>query len=149
MVIQQLEKSELQSLSVLIKTTVKECIKAGNDTIESIIKDSILCSKRWLDGEIEGIHLVYKHDGKVVGIILIIDFWNMANLFVLPDFHGKGIATELVNEALILCKNKSPKGFVKLNSSSFASSFYENYGFIPNGEPKELPGGCIPYVYNF
>ena len=147
--IQQLDNNEFQSLSVLITTTVKECIGAGNDALELIIEDSILCSKRWLDGELEGIHLVYKHDGKVVGTILIIDFWNMANLFVLPDYHGKGIATELVNEALILCKNKFPKGFIKLNSSSFASNFYKNYGFIPNGEPKELPGGCIPYIYNF
>jgi predicted GNAT family N-acyltransferase len=148
-VIQQLDKNEFQSLSVLITMTVKECIEADNDTLELIIKDSLLCSKRLLDGELEGISLVYKHDGKVVGFILIIDFWNMANLFVLPDFHGKGIATELVNEALKLCKNKYPEGFVKLNSSSFASNFYKKYGFLPNGEPKKLPGGCIPYVYNF
>jgi len=148
-VIQQLESKEFLTLSALITTTVKECIEASNETLELIIEDSILCSQRWLYGELDGIHLVYKHDDKVVGIILIIDFWNMASLFVLPNFHGKGIATELVNEALILCKSKSTKGFVKLNSSSFASSFYKNYGFMLNGEPKELPGGCIPYVYNF
>jgi len=148
-VIQQLEKNEFQSLSVLITTTVKECIETSNDSLELIIEDSILCSKRWLGGELEGVHLTYKLDGKVVGIILIIDFWNMVSLFVLPNFHGKGIATKLVNEALALCKKKCPDGFVKLNSSTYALNFYESYGFIPNGEPKELPGGCIPFVYNF
>ena len=147
--IQQLDKNEFQSLSILITTTIKECIEADNDILEWIIDDSILCAERWLDGLLEGVSLVYKDEGKVVGFILIIDYWNMADLFVLPDFHGKGIATELVNEALILCQNKSQKSFVKLNSSSFASNFYKNYGFLANGKPKELPGGCIPYVYNF
>ncbi|MBB1432665.1 GNAT family N-acetyltransferase [Pseudoalteromonas sp. SG43-4] len=144
-----IRKNELKSLSDLISSTVNKCIDADVDSLKLIIDDTIACSKSWLAGDIEGVHLVYKHDSRIVGTILVIDYWNMASLFVLPEFHGRGIAKKLVDIALKLCRDKYPNGSVKLNSSKFASSFYKNYGFVPNGESKNLPGGFIPYVYNF
>ncbi len=81
--------------------------------------------------------------------MLVKDYWNLASLFVLPEFQGQGIASNLVSAALAVCRGKSPKGKVKLNSSTFAAEFYRKYGFQQIGDPRDLPGGCIPYEYGF
>jgi len=73
----------------------------------------------------------------------------MVSLFVAPESQRRGIDTLLVDDALDTCRLHSPKGLVALNSSAFASDFYMGYGFKPNGNPVNLPGGCIPYVHHF
>lgn len=113
--IKLLEKDEVQGVVDLISTTVAECIIADKSDLNIIIDSSVKETMSWLQSDAIGIHLAYKIDSKIVGTILIKDYWNMVSLFVLPGFHGKGIATSLVTEALITCKEKSACNFIKLN----------------------------------
>lgn len=142
-------KNEFQEIVGIISKSISLCITADESDIDEIIDDCVSSSRLWIQGDIDGVHLVYLVDGKVVGLILVKDFWNMTCLFVLPDFHNRGIATALVDEAMMVCRQRSPKSCIRLNSSSFASGFYQKYGFKTDGEPKDRPGGCIPYVYSF
>ncbi len=69
------------------------------------------------------------------------EFWNLTSLFVDPDFQARGIGKKLVLEALSQCQGMSPKGSVKLSSSTHAQDFYRAMGgFEQVGEPQPLPG---------
>ena len=147
--IEPAQKRHLEGIACVIRAAVTECVDADDQDLRNIIDDSISSSNAFLEEDHEGVHLVHIDSGRVVGLILVHEFWNMKSLFVLPDFHNKGIAAGLVGTALDVCRSESPCGSVKLNSSTYASSFYDKLGFQKNGNPRDLPGGCVPYVYSF
>lgn len=147
--ITELEAKDLKALSELIVVTIESCIDTDSKSVQMLIADSISSSEWWLQNKDKGVHLVYKLDNEILGTVLIKEFWNMASLFVSPSAQGRGIATDLVKAALKVCESKTPIDKVRLNSSSYASGFYQKFGFVSAGEPKDRPGGCIPYEYKF
>ena len=146
--IKQFTESELSQLKHLVTTTVMECIEAEEKDLQFIIADTLKNSEEWLRNPESGVHLVYKSNNVVQGMVLIKEHWNLASLYVYPSMHGQGIATSLLNQAIGVCGLKSFKKIVKLNSSTYAAGFYAKYGFNQVGEPRNLPGGCIPFEYN-
>ena len=145
--IRNAKEKDLPELHYLIAQSVHACIEADEVDRENIIVDSLCSSEANLHGHCEGVHLVYEQGNELYGMILIKEYWNMASLFVRPDKHHQGIATKLLNEALVICRSNSSEQQIRLNSSHYATGFYETYGFIKNGPAKDLPGGCIPYIY--
>ncbi len=135
-------------ISAIYSTVISNCINADKESLDLIISDSIKSTRNWLEGNISGVHLVYIKGENIVGTILIKEYWNMSALYVLPDYHKMGIGTMLVDYAIEACKANSEVDEIRLNSSTFASAFYQKYGFVKNGQERDLPGGCIPYVYN-
>nr|WP_255526891.1 GNAT family N-acetyltransferase [Photobacterium sp. BZF1] len=103
----------------------------------------------WRTHPDHSVHYVYRVDDLVVGSILVKEYWNLSNLFVDPAYHNQGIARQLITKALEDCKSRSPKQAVHLNASWYAVNFYQKMGFVPNGEPRDLPGGCFPFIYKF
>jgi predicted GNAT family N-acyltransferase len=69
-------------------------------------------------------------------------------LFVHPAQQKTGIGQALLDSALETCRQIGKSRQITLNSSSYAAPFYLKYGFAPNGEPKDKPGGCIPLIIN-
>ena len=147
--IEPAQKRHREEIASVIRAAVTECVDAGDQDLRNIIDDSISSSNAFLEEKHKGVHLVHLDSGRVVGLILVHEFWNMKSLYVLPDFHNKGIAAGLVSKALAVCRAERPCGSVKLNSSTYASSFYDKLGFKKNGNPRDLSGGCVPYVYSF
>ena len=147
--IKSADKTHLEDIVRVISDSVTQCIKAQEFEIKTIIEDSIASSTAFMNEDQQGVHLVYQSSGTVVGIVLIHDYWNMKSLFVLPAFHRQGVASALLDTALDICKSNNPDGVVKLHSSTCATAFYENAGFSRHGTPRDLPGGCIPYIYRF
>lgn len=148
--IRELQEKHLDEVIEIISLTLRECV-APSDEDHGFIMGHIRNDMDWWRNNREKcIALVYEErSAKLVGIIQIIEYKNMRHLFVLPEFHGKGIASSLVSVALEKCRNMVNSGVIKLNSSSFAASFYRKYGFVQTGEGKPLSGGCIPFEYRF
>ena len=82
---------------------------------------------------------VYEVDDRIVGFITLKDHY-VGAIFVHPDYHGTGVATELMDHA------RAEKGWLELHvfeANERARRFYENYGFTlkmidkhgPTGEP--------------
>lgn len=145
--IEEFKEEYFEDAKKIIGISIKTHIETDEGSLDAIANSSITSSRDWLDGIIKGAHFSYTINNQVVGIILVKDYWNLASLYVHPKFHKQGVATALIKAALRTCKSKSQKGYVKLNSSSFASGFYLKMGFKQEGQAKALPGGCIPYVY--
>ena len=145
--IRDAKEKDLPELHHLIAQSVHACIEAEEVDRENIIVDSLCSSEANVHGHSDGVHLVYEQHDQLLGMILIKEYWNMASLFVRPDKHHQGVATALLNEALEICRDKAAGKAIRLNSSHYAAGFYEAYGFIKNGPEKDLPGGCIPYLY--
>ena len=146
--IEQFSKSDFVQLKDLVTTAVINCIDAEEKDLNFIISDVLQSSEKWLEDKQSGVHLVYKVNNSIKGMVLIKDYWNLSSLFVKPSIQRQGIATQLLNHAIKICTTKSSKKVIKLNSSEFASEFYVKYGFKQVGKSRNLPGGCIPYEYN-
>ncbi|MCQ1058680.1 GNAT family N-acetyltransferase [Photobacterium sp. DNB23_23_1] len=147
--IQQATFRDTADIIAVIGLAIRTCIDEPADIQDGIIAscaDSVLWWRRYPDSSV---HYVYRIDGNIVGTILVKEYWNLSNLFVDPRFHHQGIARQLITKALEVCKERSPKQAVHLNASEYAVNFYQKLGFVPNGEPKDLPGGCFPFIYMF
>ena len=65
---------------------------------------------------------------KLVGLIAFRSDSHISLLFVDKEYHRKGIATRLMEEAVIRIKNKGIKE-ITVNSSPYAVPFYHSVGF--------------------
>lgn len=141
--------SDIPEITVLIEQAIKTCIDVTENAANDLVAHSVYNMLWWKKNKHNAVHLVYRLEERIVGVVLVKEFWNLTSLFVEPDFQARGIGKELVFEALAQCRGLSPKGVVKLSSSTHAQDFYRTIGFEQAGEPKALPGGCIPFRYVF
>ncbi|MDX1301322.1 GNAT family N-acetyltransferase [Photobacterium sp.] len=147
--IEEVTDSDIPEIIVLIDNAIKTCIDVPHAIADDLVNhcaDNVLW---WKDNKQSAAHFLYRLDGRIVGVVLVKNHWNLANLFVDPDYHARGIGRDLVLKALSACKNRSAKGRVKLSSSNHAAGFYHRVGFEQIGDAKPLPGGCIPFEYRF
>ena len=114
-----------------------------------LLKDILSGLDWWLEHKETAVFLKCTLEASIVGIVMVKDFWNVSDLFVRPDFHRRGIGRALMQEALKRCEGKTERKDVKLNSSNYAVDFYRAIGFEPSGEPRDLPGGCVPLSKSF
>jgi len=78
------------------------------------------------------------------------DYNHVSLLFVARDYQRKGIAKELLNQAIQICQGYKPQLLeISVNSSSFAVPIYEKLGFYRVGERQVRNGiGFIPMILN-
>lgn len=75
--------------------------------------------------------LVACENEKVIGVIEIRDDNHISQLFVMTDYHKRGIANNLVMLALAKArKNNIFIRFVGVNASPYAVNFYKKLGFV-------------------
>ena len=72
-------------------------------------------------------------------------------LNILPKYHGQGIGTKLLQEALTWLGNNKPITLRVISFNPKAITFYKKFGFVESGVkidvPDELPNGkCIPRI---
>jgi len=85
---------------------------------------------------------------KIVGVIEMRDYNHVSLLFVAQDYQRKGIAKELLNQAIQICQEYEPQtSEISINSSSFAVPIYEKLGFYRVGERQVRNGiGFTPMI---
>jgi len=93
---------------------------------------------------IEGVFLTAIENEEPFGFILIKDYWNLSDLFVLPRFQSKGTGRELWIAARPLCVAHSDRPATRVNSSLNAVGFYESLGFRETTVEQQLPTWVIP-----
>jgi GNAT superfamily N-acetyltransferase len=57
----------------------------------------------------------------------------LLNFYTSPQARGRGLATQLLQQAVDLCKEKNVH-VITLHASKFGKPIYEKFGFIPNNE---------------
>ncbi len=71
------------------------------------------------------VFLKYDDNNETVGFILIKEYWNFSDIFVLPSNQRKGIGNKLAQHALLICKDKTNNSSIRVNSSLNAVDFYK------------------------
>ena len=97
----------------------------------------------WLAHPQDAVHLQAIRDGRLVGVVLVKQFWNLCSLFVDPGSHRQGIGRALMDTALARCVGRSPKQAVWLNASPGAVNFYRGLGFTERTSARQLPPGFV------
>ena len=84
---------------------------------------------------------ITKHENKIIGMIAIRNYSHISLLFVDKKYHGKKIATRLLEEAKLYCRqnNKNVKE-ITVNSSRYGIKFYHATGFKDTGLEQEMDG---------
>ncbi|MFD2271642.1 GNAT family N-acetyltransferase [Undibacterium arcticum] len=103
----------------------------------------------WSQHRDQAVHLKFSVHGRIVGVVLVKNFWNLCNLFVAPAQHGQGIGRALTFAAIERCRGKTERPALRLNSSRNAVGFYEGIGFVRTVTDTPPPQGCTPLEHKF
>ncbi len=82
--------------------------------------------------------LLAEYEGVPVGMIEVQENSRISLLFVEKTMMGKGIAKELVNRTITICKKQDPTNTrIEVRSSPFAIKIYKKLGFQTTG-PSQI-----------
>lgn len=139
----KIEKEELQKALDLVRIVFDE-FEAPYYSIEGIKSfykfislDNIL--EQYMNGSLY-FYGCFVND-IIVGMIAVKNFVHISLLFVDKHYHKQGIARNLVNQVIEICKNKNP--FLKtitVNSSPYAVGFYHRLDFIDISSEQTVDG---------
>lgn len=88
---------------------------------------------------------VYEHNNSVIGFISMLGN-EIGGLFVIPDFHSKGIGTQLVNFVQEIHNELEVEVFEK---NVIGRAFYDKYGFIQIKQYSHTESNCEMLRLNF
>ena len=97
----------------------------------------------WLAQPDDAVHLQAVEDGRLAGVVLVKQFWNLCSLFVDPRLQGRGVGRALVESAMERCAGRSPKQGLWLNAAPRAIGFYRSLGFTERTPTRALPPGFV------
>jgi predicted GNAT family N-acyltransferase len=86
----------------------------------------------------------YYQDDEIIGVIATKEVSHIALMFVDKQHHRKGIARQLFDNVLTELKKNSEVTQITVNSSPYAVSTYERFGFTKTDEQQEKDG--IVYI---
>jgi len=98
----------------------------------------------------EAHHLFYEDNSKIISYLRIYkkyaskDEVSIGRVAVKQEFRGKGLAKELMNEAIKFIENNLNINNIEISAQSYLIDFYKNLGFIVISE-EYLDAG-IPHV---
>jgi predicted N-acetyltransferase YhbS len=147
--IRQGQETDFDKIRQVISLALRQCVVGTDEHYDFLYSDVCNGLDWWIENKKNGLLLVCEDGGSILGVALVKGFWNFAALFVDPQRHRSGIGRELVTSVINGCKHKSPKGYLRLNSSNYATDFYKKMGFIQIADAVDLPGGCVPLKYDF
>jgi len=95
----------------------------------------------WLAAPQDSVHLVALEGGRIVGVVLVKECWNLCSLFVETRCQGRGLGRRLVEAAVAACRGCSPRQALCLNAAPTAIAFYQRLGFVDRATAQALPTG--------
>lgn len=97
----------------------------------------------WLTEPARCIHLVARLEGRIVGVVLVKDGWNLCSLFVASDVQGQGVGRRLIEAAAVRCEDQGSDRALCLNAAPAAIPFYRKLGFVERPATRPLPPGFV------
>ncbi|MBL8226447.1 MAG: GNAT family N-acetyltransferase [Chromatiales bacterium] len=141
--------ADLPAVRAVIAAAIRTSVARSEEEALFLVSDVEESLTAWQAHPEHCVHLKCRVDGQLAGVILVKDHWNLTNLFVAPPYQGSGIGRLLLTQAIARCRPVSPRPALLVHSSTVAVGFYRRMGFVPNGEPRDRPGGCVPLRYDW
>lgn len=139
--IESAQPPDADEIRVLVARTIAHSVTQDAallaDTIANVGRNIDL----WLAEPRRCLHLKACTQGRIVGVVLVKDHWNLCSLFVAPESHGRGIGRALLETASAACAGRSPRSALSLNAATGAVGFYERLGFVAHDTTQVLPPG--------
>ena len=145
--IEKVSEEDIGAIKELARRVIIESVDTNDSIKNEIITDTMMHIEKNIDAS-ERVFLKCI-DENVLGFILIQEYWNLSDLFVIPEAHGKGVGKFLLNAAISACLPRQEKGYIRVNSSLNAEGFYRRLGFETFTPEKAVPGFVVPLIYNF
>jgi len=143
------KESDFDNIRKVMSAAIRQCVVDSDEQYEPLYAEVCGYLDWWVKNKDRSVLLVCQDDDSVFGMAFVAEFWNFSALFVDPKCHRSGVGRELVESIIDSCKGRSPKGYLRLNSSTHAAGFYKKMGFTQIGEGLDRPGGCVPFQYDF
>lgn len=134
-------REEERQIRTLLSLVIHESLNATVHNIPSILKNMNENVDLWLAAPDNIVHLVAEVDDKLLGVIMIKDFWSFCSLFVDPVYQRKGIGRQLVQIALERCRGRSPHDAIYMHANNEAVEFYRALGFEVRETSRIPPAG--------
>jgi GNAT superfamily N-acetyltransferase len=139
--IEHAQRADADEIRVLVASTIAHSVTGDAallaDTIANVGRNIDL----WLAEPQRCLHLKACANGRIVGVVLVKDHWNLCSLFVAPESQGSGIGRALVETVSAACAGRSPRSALLLNAATGAVGFYECLGFVARESKQVLPPG--------
>ena len=137
--------------AVAIKAFMAEVIARQVVQVEPLLSEMVQNTASnvdwWLQNPADCVHLKCVSGGRIVGVVLVKNCWNLCSLFVDPSAQGQGLGRLLLEATIASCRGKSPKDAIWLNASPNAVPFYEHIGFTARLSDRILPPGFKAMQY--
>ena len=131
MKIEAIQTTDESSLEAMMLRTIKTSVRAEEVQMNEIVAN-VLANMRWaFEHAQQCVHLKCVDDGRIVGVVLVKNFWNLCSLFVEPSYHRRGIGRLLIQEAIKQCAARSERPYLRINAAANAVEFYRAMGFMP------------------
>lgn len=137
--------NEIASIKWLAKSAITQSVKVDETLLADIIEDTF----RHIDGFMQyrsGVFLSCMRGDELLGFILIKDFWNLSDLYVLPAEHGNGIGRKLLMQTVKICQLQGDGRAIRCNSSLNAVGFYKRVGFVDFESEYAFPDYVVSLV---
>jgi GNAT superfamily N-acetyltransferase len=119
------------ALESMMLRTIRTSVRIEAVEMAAVIAN-VLANMRWaFDHAHQCVHLKCVEDGRIAGMVLVKNFWNLCSLFVEPSEHRRGIGRSLIEEALRQCAAHNERPHVRVNAAPNAVEFYSAMGFAP------------------
>ena len=128
---------------------VKRFNDLSNDELYAILKARVdifvveqNCPYEEIDDmDQKALHLYLKDNDRIKAYLRIIDCDDHAKIGrVIAIDRRKGLGTEIMNEAIRICKQDLKKDRIALEAQTYVQEFYEKLGFRQVSEPFYLDG---------
>ncbi|GAB2587814.1 hypothetical protein GCM10027034_20300 [Ramlibacter solisilvae] len=128
-----------------IEQLMRHVIHASVSAEADVLAETVANTRANLDWSIANpdkcCHLKCVAGDRIVGVVLVKDFWNLCSLFVEPGYQGRGVGRALVLAAVEKCRGRHERNALWLNAAANAVSFYARLGFLPRQTVQALPPG--------
>ena len=132
-VINKIQKGDEHEISAMVKRVFEDFVASdytsdGRRRYLEFINPSTIYSRNFCG---DSHTLVCRAGDRIVGILEIQGWKHILLLFVDSEFHGRGIARELLGRAIKFSKEKAESKAVTVNASPYAEPIYKKLGFVP------------------
>ena len=133
--------ADAAQVKALMARVIAEGVIREEPLLSEMVQNTASNVDWWLQNPAECVHLKCVADGRIAGVVLVKNFWNLCSLFVDPAAQGRGMGRLLIESAIGSCRGRSPKSAIWLNASPNAVAFYRHMGFTLRVSDRVLPPG--------
>jgi GNAT superfamily N-acetyltransferase len=133
--------ADAAEVQTLMSRVIAASVAADARHLEEMVANVNSNVAFWLQQPGQCVHIKASAQGRIVGVVLVKNFWNLCSLFVDPAWQHQGCGRALTEAASLGCKGRSPEGAIFLNAATSAIPFYQHLGFRFRESKQPLPPG--------